>query len=40
MDPAEVDTRIDVERPELPNAVCPADVQHRPLPEDFLLRHR
>jgi hypothetical protein len=24
MDPAEVDTRIDVQRPELPNAACPA----------------
>jgi uncharacterized protein (TIGR02268 family) len=37
-DPAEVDTRIDVERPELPNAPCPAEAQpseHRP--EDFVL---
>lgn len=38
MDPAEVDSRIDVKRPELPLATCPADV-HRadPRPEDFLL---
>lgn len=39
MDPAEVDSRIDVQRPELPLATCPADV-HRaaPLPEDFVLK--
>jgi hypothetical protein len=36
MDPAEVDTRIDVKRPELPNGACLAEVQ-RPRPEDFVL---
>jgi uncharacterized protein (TIGR02268 family) len=39
LDPAEVDTRIDVERPELLPAACPAEVQRAdPLPEDFVLR--
>jgi uncharacterized protein (TIGR02268 family) len=37
MDPAEVDTRIDVERRELPNAVCPAEAPPNPRPEDFVL---
>ncbi len=38
MDPAEVDTRIDVERPEPPNAPCPAEARRaEPLPEDFVL---
>jgi uncharacterized protein (TIGR02268 family) len=38
MDPAEVDTRIDVQRPELPPAACSADMQRAdPLPEDFVL---
>jgi uncharacterized protein (TIGR02268 family) len=37
-DPAEVDTRIDVVRPELPNEPCPVDVQRdAPRPEDFVL---
>lgn len=39
MDPAEVDTRIDVQRPELPLVVCPTDGQRAdPQPEDFVLR--
>ncbi len=39
MDPAAVDTRIDVARPELPHAPCPAEVQRTaPLPEDFVLK--
>jgi uncharacterized protein (TIGR02268 family) len=39
MDPAEVDTRIDVQRPEPPAAACPAGVQRAaPLPEDFVLK--
>jgi hypothetical protein len=38
MDPAEVDIRIDVKRPELPTAGCPPEVRHAdPLPEDFVL---
>lgn len=38
MDPAEVDTRIDVQRPEPPNAACPAETQRvEPRPEDFVL---
>ncbi|KFE72228.1 hypothetical protein DB31_0490 [Hyalangium minutum] len=38
MDPAEVDTRIDVKRPEPPNAACPAETQRaEPRPEDFVL---
>jgi uncharacterized protein (TIGR02268 family) len=37
MGPAEVDSRIDVQRPELPLAACPGDVQRDPLPEDFVL---
>jgi uncharacterized protein (TIGR02268 family) len=38
MDSAEVDTRIDVVRPELPTAACPAEVQHEPpRPEHFVL---
>ncbi|ADO69786.1 conserved uncharacterized protein [Stigmatella aurantiaca DW4/3-1] len=38
MDPAEVDTRIDVERPEPPNGACPVEVQQSdPQPEDFVL---
>ncbi len=39
LDPAEVDSRIDVQRPELPTGPCPADV-HRtdPRPEDFVLK--
>jgi uncharacterized protein (TIGR02268 family) len=37
MDPAEVDTRIDVQRPELP-ATCPPEAPRAaPLPEDFVL---
>ncbi|MDC0712728.1 DUF2381 family protein [Stigmatella sp. ncwal1] len=37
-DPAEVDIRIDVQRPELPTAPCPDETQPRvPLPEDFVL---
>ncbi|KFE69184.1 hypothetical protein DB31_7086 [Hyalangium minutum] len=37
MDAAEVDTRIDVKRPELPKAVCPVEEQRAaPLPEDFV----
>jgi uncharacterized protein (TIGR02268 family) len=37
-DPTEVDTRIDVLRPELPAAACPSDARPRtPLPEDFVL---
>jgi uncharacterized protein (TIGR02268 family) len=35
MDPAEVDTRIDVERPELPSAACLVEVPP-PRPEDFV----
>jgi uncharacterized protein (TIGR02268 family) len=39
MDPAEVDIRIDVKRPDLPNAACPAEVQREPpRPEDFVLQ--
>jgi uncharacterized protein (TIGR02268 family) len=39
MDTAEVDSRIDVQRPELPPAVCPVEVQRAdPLPEDFVLK--
>ncbi len=38
MDPAEVDSRIDVQRPEPPTGPCPADVQRAdPRPEDFVL---
>jgi uncharacterized protein (TIGR02268 family) len=38
VDPSEVDTRIDVQRPELPLAACPTDGQRaNPLPEDFVL---
>jgi uncharacterized protein (TIGR02268 family) len=38
MDPAEVDSRIDVQRPELPTGPCPAEVQRAdPRPEDFVL---
>jgi hypothetical protein len=38
MDPAEVDIRIDVKRPELP-AACPPEAPHAgPLPEDFVLK--
>jgi uncharacterized protein (TIGR02268 family) len=37
-DPSEVDTRIDVQRPEPPDAPCPTEAQPRaPLPEDFVL---
>jgi uncharacterized protein (TIGR02268 family) len=35
-DPSEVDTRIEVGRPELPTTACPAEVP-RPRPEDFVL---
>jgi uncharacterized protein (TIGR02268 family) len=39
MDPAEVDSRIDVSRPEPLDAPCPAEVQRAdPLPEDFVLK--
>ena len=39
MDAAEVDSRIDVQRPELPTGPCPADVQRTaPRPEDFVLK--
>ncbi|WP_338034311.1 DUF2381 family protein [Hyalangium minutum] len=39
MDPAEVDTRIDVQRPELPTGPCPAEMQRAaPRPEDFVLK--
>jgi uncharacterized protein (TIGR02268 family) len=38
MDPAEVDTRIDVARPEPPNSECPTGVLPNPRPEDFVLR--
>jgi uncharacterized protein (TIGR02268 family) len=39
MDPAEVDSRIDVQRPEPPRTPCPAEVQRAaPLPEDFVLK--
>jgi uncharacterized protein (TIGR02268 family) len=38
MDPAQVDSRIDVQRPELPTGPCPAEVQRAaPRPEDFVL---
>ena len=38
VDPSEVDTRIDVQRPELPLVACPTDGQRAaPLPEDFVL---
>lgn len=36
-DPAEVDTRIDVQRPELTDIACPVDVPRTPRPEDFVL---
>ena len=37
-DPTQVDTRIDVRRPEPPAAPCPSEAQPRvPLPEDFVL---
>ncbi|NOK10419.1 DUF2381 family protein [Corallococcus exercitus] len=37
-DPAEVDTRIDVQRPALPDSACPTAAQSRvPQPEDFVL---
>ncbi|RKH40039.1 DUF2381 family protein, partial [Corallococcus sp. AB050B] len=37
-DPAEVDTRIDVQRPTLPDSACQTTTQTRaPLPEDFVL---
>ncbi|EAU63738.1 hypothetical protein STIAU_0846 [Stigmatella aurantiaca DW4/3-1] len=37
-DPFDVDTRIDVQRPESPAAPCPNEAQPRvPLPEDFVL---
>ncbi|ADO71587.1 DUF2381 family protein [Stigmatella aurantiaca] len=37
-DPTEVDTRIDVQRPEPPVAPCPNEAHQRaPLPEDFVL---
>ena len=37
-DPAEVDSRIDVERPEPPTAACPTEVpRDTPRPEDFVL---
>jgi uncharacterized protein (TIGR02268 family) len=37
-DPTEVDTRIDVQRPEPPAAPCQNEAQSRaPLPEDFVL---
>ncbi|XXF76161.1 DUF2381 family protein [Myxococcaceae bacterium GXIMD 01537] len=37
-DPAEVDTRIDVQRPELSEAACPTEAPARePRPEDFVL---
>lgn len=36
MDPAEVDTRIDVKRPEPPTAACPAEAPPNPRPEDFV----
>jgi uncharacterized protein (TIGR02268 family) len=39
MNPAEVDIRIDVKRPELPAVTCPPEVQHAdPRPEDFVLK--
>lgn len=38
MDPAEVDTRIDVQRPALTTAGCPPEAPRAaPLPEDFVL---
>jgi len=37
-DPAEVDSRLDVERPEPPDAACPAEAPRPPPgPEDFVL---
>ena len=37
-DPAEVDSRIDVERPEPPDTACPAEAPRAPpRPEDFVL---
>lgn len=37
MDPAEVDIRVDVKRPELPTAACPVEASRAdPLPEDFV----
>lgn len=36
-DPAEVDTRIDVQRPELTDIACPVDLPRTPRPEDFVL---
>ena len=37
-DPAEVDTRIDVQRPALPNSACQTAAQAKvPQPEDFVL---
>jgi uncharacterized protein (TIGR02268 family) len=36
MDPAQVDSRIDVQRPELPTAACPAEAPPNPRPEDFV----
>ncbi len=36
-DPAEVDTRIDVQRPALTEIACPVDVPRTPRPEDFVL---
>ncbi|NVJ09752.1 DUF2381 family protein [Myxococcus sp. AM001] len=36
-DPAEVDTRIDVQRPELTDMACSVDAPRTPRPEDFVL---
>lgn len=36
-DPAAVDTRIDVQRPELADMACPVDVLRTPRPDDFVL---
>ncbi|WP_140798277.1 DUF2381 family protein [Myxococcus xanthus] len=36
-DQTEVDTRIDVQRPELTDIACPVDVPRTPRPEDFVL---
>ncbi|WP_375745185.1 DUF2381 family protein [Corallococcus interemptor] len=36
-DPAEVDTRIDVQRPEAPNTACQPTQAPAPKPEDFVL---
>ncbi|RKH51577.1 DUF2381 family protein [Corallococcus sp. AB050B] len=36
-DPAEVDSRIDVQRPESPNTVCQPTLASIPKPEDFVL---